>query len=260
MTVVIKLGGHALDRVDAEAPRLVELAADVRALRDEAVLIVHGGGPQIAELSDRLGVSSHFTDGLRVTDAETMRVVAWALSEVNLAVTSALVHAGLPAVGLAGVSGGVVRGAPAGPVWGRTAQGVAVEPAALVALVGASWIPVISPIALASDGGVVNANADTVAGAIAGALGARALFLLSDVEQLRADPDDPASALAHVTGADITRMLASGAIRDGMRPKARAALDAVRAGARRVVVGDGTRPHALRELLAGQGPSTEVVA
>ncbi len=260
MTVVVKLGGHALDRVDADAPRLVELAADVQALRDEGVLIVHGGGPQIGELSDRMGVTSHFSDGLRVTDTETMRVVAWALSEVNLAVTCALVHAGLPAVGLAGVSGGMVQGTPAGPAWGRTALDVDVDPAPLMALVRASWVPVISPIALARDGGMVNVNADTVAGSIAGAVGARALFLLSDVEQLRADPDDASSALAHVTGEDITRMLESGAIRDGMRPKARAALDAVRAGARRVVVGDGTRPHAVRDLLADQAPSTEVVA
>ncbi len=260
MTVVVKLGGHALDRLDASAPRLVELAQDVLAVCDEGVLVVHGGGPQIAELSERLDVTSHFVDGLRVTDAEAMRVVAWALSEVNLAVTSALAHAGLPAVGIAGVSGAAVTGAPAGPTWGRTAQGVDVDPALLVALMHASWVPVVSPIALASDGGMINANADTVAGAIAGAVGARTLFLLSDVAQLRADPDDASSALAQVTGEDVAQMLASGAIRDGMRPKARAALDALRAGAQRVVVGDGTRPHAVRELLAGQAPSTEVVA
>jgi acetylglutamate kinase len=120
--------------------------------------------------------------------------------------------------------------------------------------------PVISPLALDESGRLLNCNADTVAGCVAGALGAAALVLLSDVDQLRADPLDPASALESVDGARARQLLAEGAAREGMRPKMIAALDALDGGAARVLVANGTRPHALRDALAGTIPLTEVRA
>ncbi len=257
MTVVVKLGGHALDQIDADAPRLRELAEDLAAICAEGVVVVHGGGPQIEALARRLGVASRFVEGLRVTDDATLEVVALALSQVNLALTAALTHAGLRAVGVAGAAAGV-RGQPEGETWGRAALRVEVEAGVLGDLVTAGWVPIVSSLGLDSAGGLVNVNADTVAGAVAGSLGARALLLLSDIDQVRTDPHDPNSAVAQTSGAQIAELLASGAIRDGMRPKARAALDALGAGASRVIVGSGRGEHAVREILAGRAPATEV--
>jgi acetylglutamate kinase len=116
------------------------------------------------------------------------------------------------------------------------------------------------PLAVDDDGGLVNCNADVAAGALAGALDAEVLVLLSDVDQLRRDPMDESTALATVSGDDVREMLASDAVREGMRPKMTAALDALDAGARRVLLANGTRPHALRDALAGNIPTTEVLA
>ncbi len=117
----------------------------------------------------------------------------------------------------------------------------------------------MSPVAVDDRGELVNCNADTAAGAIAGALNATALVLLSDVDQLRANPDDPGSALSRVREDDLRRLLDEGAARDGMRPKATAALDALDGGAARVLIANGTTPHALRDTLTGAIPTTEIV-
>jgi acetylglutamate kinase len=119
---------------------------------------------------------------------------------------------------------------------------------------------VLCPVAVDDEGGLVNCNADVAAGALAGTLDADVLVLLSDVDQLRRDPEDVATSLASVSGGDVRAMLASGAVREGMRPKMTAALDALDAGARRVLLANGTRPHALRDALAGAIPTTEVLA
>jgi acetylglutamate kinase len=235
---------------------------DVAALRDEGtdVVVVHGGGPQIAELLARVGVASEFHQGLRVTTPEAMRFVAMALAGVNSAVVAALTRAGLACVGLSGVDGSMVTGASLGAPWDRAASVARVNVAVLEAQWRARFVPVVSPVATDHEGQLVNCNADVVAGALAAALGASTLVLLSDVDQLRADPDDAASVLAHVSASRVEEMIATGAARDGMRPKMAAALDALRAGARRVVLANGTRPHAVRDVVHGTIPTTEVVA
>jgi acetylglutamate kinase len=120
--------------------------------------------------------------------------------------------------------------------------------------------PVVSPLAVDEFGALINCNADSVAGALAGALDAAALVLLSDVDQLRSDALDESTALARVNGDDVQRLIDEDAIKEGMRPKMVAALDAIHGGAHRVLVANGTRPHALRDTLAGTMKSTEVVA
>jgi acetylglutamate kinase len=119
---------------------------------------------------------------------------------------------------------------------------------------------VLSPLAVDESGHLVNCNADSAAGALAGALDATALVLLSDVDQLRRDALDESSSLARVTGEDVRRLIDEGAVKDGMRPKMFAALDALNGGASRVLVANGTRPHALRDVLAGTALQTEVLA
>ncbi|HEY5111870.1 MAG TPA: acetylglutamate kinase [Acidimicrobiales bacterium] len=257
---VIKIGGHALDSLTPHSPVLNALASDVAALRDEStnVVIVHGGGPQIASLLDAVGVVSLFHEGLRVTNAETMEYVAMALSQVNLHVVAALNQAGLKSAGLSGVDGSMLTATALGAPWFRAGASPKVD----VTLIEALWMdgvtPVMSSIAVDESGELLNCNADAAAGALAGALGARALVLLSDVDQLRADPLDASTALASVRAAEVRRLIDDGSAREGMRPKMMAALEALEHGAQRVVLANGTKPHALRDALNGSTVTTEV--
>ncbi len=255
----MKLGGHAIDDVGPGSPVLSDLASDLGDL-DGPVAVVHGGGPQIAGLLHRLGLESRFVEGLRVTDPPTMDVVAMALGWVNVGIVAALQHRGLDAVGVTGPDGGIVRGVVAGGELGRVALVPQIDAGLIRDLWAADRVPVVSSIGLAPDGGLVNCNADSVAGALAAALGADQLILLSDVDQIRQDPDDPSTAIERVSAAELEAMLESGAVRDGMRPKARAALDALAGGARRVIVASGTRRYALSGVVARTVPVTEVVA
>jgi acetylglutamate kinase len=260
--IVVKVGGHALESLTVGSRGLVDLAGDLHVLAEQgsSVVVVHGGGPQIADLVDRVGVPSRFVDGLRVTDEATMPLVAMALSLVNVRIVAALNHAGVPAVGLSGADTGLLRAASLGPEWGRVGATPCVRTGLLEGLWSLGFTPVLSPIAVDAEGELLNVNADAVAGAVAGGADADALVLLSDVAQVRADPDDEASSMARLTRAQAESMLDSGQARDGMRPKLRAALEALAGGARQVIVADGTRSHALRDALSGDVPVTRVVA
>jgi acetylglutamate kinase len=259
--LVVKLGGHALDDLSVTSSTLAALASDLVSLRDEGadVVVVHGGGPQIAQLLQEVGRTSEFHEGLRITTPATMDYVAMALASVNTALVAALSHAGLRCVGLSGVDGHMVQGKSLGMPWDRAATVASVTPDALEAQWAAGFVPVVSPVSVDEEGALVNCNADIVAGALAGALGASTLVLLSDIDQLRADPDDASSVLTHVSASKVRDMIESGAAREGMRPKMTAALDALAGGAQRVVLANGTRVHAVRDVLSGQVPTTEVV-
>jgi acetylglutamate kinase len=259
--VVVKLGGHALDSLSPSSTVLIDLARDAAQLRDEGVkvVIVHGGGPQIADLLKRVGLESRFENGLRLTDAATMQVVVMALSDVNVRVVAALNDAGLASVGLSGADSSLLRSESVGEPYDRVGEAPLVNRAALDALWSVGLTPVVNPVALDKNAEPLNCNADSVAGALAGALRADVLVLLSDVDQLLAHVEDPTSALSTVTGAEIHAMQHSGAARDGMSPKLTAALDALLGGAERILLANGTRAHALRDALAHAIPTTEVV-
>ena len=257
---VVKLGGHALDSLGVRSGVLVALASDVVALRGEGanVIIVHGGGPQIAALLGAVGLKSHFHEGLRVTDEATMEYVAMALSQVNLHLVTTLNQAGLTSVGLSGADGSTFSASALGAPWGRVGASPKVDTGLIETLWEVGVTPVTSSIAVDEDGELVNCNADAAAGALAGALSAQSLVLLSDVDQLRADPLDEHSSIASISGSEVRRLLETGSAREGMRPKMLAALEALDSGARRVVMANGSRPHALRDALAGTIPTTEV--
>ncbi len=258
--VVVKLGGHALDSLSPDSPLLAALADDVGALRANGVevVLVHGGGPQITELLEATGHATRFHDGLRVTDEVTMHYVAMALAGVNLHLVAAFVHAGLRCVGLSGVDNGLLRAEAVGEPWGRIGAAPKVDGELILNLWGDAVTPIVSPVATDHAGELVNCNADVAAGALAGALDAE-LILLSDVDQLRRDPNDESSVLAAVGGEEVRRLVDSGAAREGMRPKMLAALDALDGGARTVLLANGTREHALRDALNRTIPTTEVV-
>ena len=173
--VVVKLGGHALDSLAPSSPVLVDLAHDVADLRDAGVhvVVVHGGGPQIAALLASVGIESRFHDGLRVTDVETMRYVVMALADVNVRIVAALNDAGLASVGLCGADASLLRSASVGEPHDRVGETPLVNRVALDALWSAGFTPVVSPVALDKDAEPLNCNADTVAGALAAELGRR---------------------------------------------------------------------------------------
>ena len=257
---MVKLGGHALTSLSASAPVLVDLAHDIAQLQREGtdVVVVHGGGPQIAQLLERVGLEGQFHEGLRLTDAATMEWVAMALSLVNLRIVAALNQSGLAAIGLSGADGSVFRATALGEKWGRAALAPVVGVRVVRSLWASGLTPILSSIALDDEGELLNCNADSAAGALAGALGARSLVLLSDVDQLRSDPDDPCTVLASVTSGEVRGLIESGAARGGMRPKMVAAIDALDAGALRVLLANGVHPHALVRALGGLISTTEV--
>ena len=259
--LVVKIGGHALDSMEPNSPLLVQLAQDIAHLTSGGteIALVHGGGPQIEELLETARVESRFHEGLRITDTATMNYVAMALCHVNLLVTASLNHAGVPSVGLSGADGSLFVSTSLGEPWQRAGTTPAVRTEIVTSLWANGFSPVICSLAVDEDGELVNCNADTAAGALAGALDAETLVLLSDVDQVRDDSDDPSSALAHLSAFQLTSLLESGAARDGMVPKLRAALDALDAGAQRVLLANGTRHHALRDAMNGTIPTTEIV-
>lgn len=259
--VVVKLGGHALDTLEPGSPVLKDLAADVIALREGGtnVVVVHGGGPQIASLLEIVGVESRFHEGLRITDERTMSFVAMALSEVNVRVVAALNCAGLASIGVSGADDSAMVSSSLGEPWNLAGSTPKVRAAFLESLWGMGLTPVMSSLAVDADGRLLNCNADTAAGAVAAALGASVLVLLSDIDQLRGDADDPTTALSRVSSAQVRHLMETGAARDGMRPKMAAALDALDGGAARILLANGTRAHALGQSLSGAVPTTEVV-
>ncbi len=260
--VVIKLGGHALDVTSDAEQLLAGLASDIRELRaagDEVVLI-HGGGPQINELVTSRGLSTTFAHGLRVTTPEVLECVVMGLSMVNARVVGQLVHHDLPAVGIHGASGGLVVCSARTEELGAVGHNPRVNASILTSMLQLGWLPVIAPYAIDDRGSLLNCNADAVAGAVAGALNAETLLLLSDIDQVRRTPTDPDSGIDRLTTVDAQELLRSGSAHGGMRPKIESALVSLENGAHRVLIANGTFPHCVRDVTKGSQVSTEVVA
>jgi acetylglutamate kinase len=245
--VVVKLGGRSLEAPGA----LRELAGDLAGIAGEAVL-VHGGGPEVSAWCARLGIETRFDDGLRVTDGPTLEVAAAVLAGLaNKRLVAALRTAGIDALGVAALDGGIVEARPhaAAARLGRVGEVAGVNAGRLAAWLGAGLVPVVASVG-AHGGMLLNLNADDVAAAIAAGLGARALVLLSDAPGVRLGGGvAPALGLAAVDGA-----LAGGEVAGGMRPKLRAARAAVAAGAGVAWIAAWQGPGTLAALLGGAPP------
>jgi len=259
--VVVKYGGNALADGD-EAAALAAFAEDIVLLQAVGLrpVVVHGGGPQIAALLKQLGIESEFRDGLRVTNAETLDVARMVLvGKVNSDIVGAINVHGALAVGLSGVDANLITADLRSAELGFVGDVTKVDPGIIERLLAQGLTPVIATIGSDSAGQSYNINADTVAGAIAEALGAEKLIFLTDVAGLRADPDDPASVLTRVSCGELEAMIASGAASGGMVPKAEACAHAVRGGVAAAHILDGRVPHALLvELFTDAGLGTMV--
>jgi acetylglutamate kinase len=267
-TFVVKYGGHAMG--DPEAAR--DFAEDVVLLKAVGInpIVVHGGGPQIGRMLKQLGIESQFHDGLRVTDAETAKVAEMVLSgAINKEIVGWIAQAGGRAVGLSGKDAGLVTarkisrqqadpniGIERNVDLGFVGEPIAVNRAILDTLSGSGVIPVIAPIAPGADGATYNINADTMAGAIAAAIGASRLFLLTDVAGVL---DGDGTLLTDLTPKKIAALQSEGVVTGGMIPKLETCINAVNHGVDAAVILDGRVPHAmLVEVFTKSGAGTLV--
>ncbi|WP_010507726.1 acetylglutamate kinase [Komagataeibacter europaeus] len=265
-TVVVKYGGSAM--VDTSLS--TAFGHDIALLKQVGVnpVVVHGGGPQISAMLKRLQIESTFIDGLRVTDAAMIDVIEMVLGgKVNKQVAGLINRAGALAVGISGLDGGLIsarrlqrRAREAGVETDRlldlgfVGEPTRIDPRVIYALSGSGLIPVIAPIGAGEQGETYNINADTAAGAIAGAVNASRLLMLTDVPGVL---DGDGRLIPELTAEDARRGIASGMISGGMIPKVETCLEAVRAGAKAAVILDGRVRHScLLELFTEAGPGT----
>jgi len=264
--VVVKYGGHAMGEEDLAR----SFARDIVLMEQTAInpVVVHGGGPQIGEMLKRLGIESHFAAGLRVTDAATIEIVEMVLGgSINKQIVGFINAAGGKAVGLCGKDGNMVvaRKATRRVVdadshiekivdLGFVGEPEKVDVTVLTQILGRDLIPVLAPLATSSEGLTYNVNADTFAGAIAGALKAKRLLLLTDVPGVL---DKSKHLIKQLSTDDARRLIADGTISGGMIPKVETCIYALEAGVEGVVILDGKVPHAvLLELLTDHGAGT----
>jgi len=265
-TIVIKYGGNAM----TEEKLKNGFARDIVLLKQVGVnpVVVHGGGPQIGQLLERIGKESRFINGMRVTDRETMDVVEMVLGGlVNKSIVSLINHNGGNAVGLTGKDGGLIRArkmeiertspeldVPEIIDLGHVGEVTAIDPTIVDTLDHGSFIPVIAPIGVGQDQVSYNINADLVAGKLASVLGAEKLLLLTNTAGIL---DEDGNVLTGLKTADINALIADGTIHGGMLPKVSCALDAVNSGVKTSHIIDGRVEHAVMlELLTDEGVGT----
>jgi acetylglutamate kinase len=261
-TVVVKYGGNALAGT-SEHDALTLFAEDIVLMRLVGMrpIVVHGGGPQISALMARLGKQTEFVDGLRVTDAETVEIARMVLKgQVNPQLVAAINVHGRFAVGISGVDAGLIRATARHPDLGFVGDVTEINPDIIHGLIEDEFIPVIATIGSDEHGQAYNINADTVAGAIAEAIGAEKLVYLTDIEGLRRDIADEASLIRQVSADELDGMVDDGTIIGGMIPKVASCVRAVRNGVHRAHILDGRIAHVLLlEIFTDAGIGTMVM-
>lgn len=270
-TIVVKYGGHAM--LNEELKRSV--IQDIVLMRFVGMnpVLVHGGGPEITQLLQRLGKKSEFVQGQRVTDQETMEVVEMVLvGKINKDIVAQINHLGAKAVGLSGKDGGLITarrktlrqinadGQEVSIDLGFVGEVEKVNPGLLKTLIEHGYIPVVAPIGVGPNGESLNINADYVAGNLAVALHADKLVLLTDVEGVFASAEDKNTLLSTITAAEVERLISRGAIAGGMIPKVECCLAALQGGVSKTHIIDGRLPHSiLLEIFTHEGIGTMVV-
>ena len=266
LSVVIKFGGHAM----GEQTSIEAFASDIVLLRQVGAkpVVVHGGGPQIASMLQRLKMESNFIDGLRVTDQQTISIVEMVLAgAINKSLVASISSAGGMAVGISGKDGNLIKAeklAHKTKVSDSVIENLVdlgfvgipekVDTQVLDALIGSGMIPVVAPLGLGADGETYNINADTAAGSISSALGASRLLMLTDVEGVL---DEAGKLIPRLSIAQARELIANGVINGGMIPKVETCMEAVKSGAGAAVILDGRKKHAvLVELFTEHGIGT----
>ena len=257
-TVVVKYGGNAMTS-DILKEQVMEDLVLLR-LVGVRVVLVHGGGPDVSEMMTKLGKKPEFVDGLRVTDRETVDIVQMVLAgKINKTLVNLLEMKGGHAIGLSGMDGRMIEAKRKDERLGYVGEITAVNIAPVEYLIERGYIPVVSTLGCDGEGNTYNINGDTAAAAIAGALGAERLIMMTDIAGILRDRDDPATLIPEITVADAEKLKEEGIVSGGMIPKVECCIDAIRRGVKKVIIMDGRVPHSiLMELLTDEGAGTLV--
>lgn len=262
-TLVVKYGGHAM--IDPTLKNMVMQDLVLMKLIGIKPVVVHGGGPEITALMDRVGIAPQFVDGQRVTDAETMDIAEMVLAgKLNGEIVSRLNQMGGRAVGLSGKDANLIVArklvSENGKELGYVGEPEKINPEIIRILEDNDFIPVVSPIGVDREGQTYNINADTVAADMAMALKAKKLILLTDVRGICRDAKDPSTLIHQIRGCEVESLIEQGVVKGGMIPKVRACADALEAGVGTAHILDGRLPHALLvELFTDKGIGTMIM-
>ena len=256
--VVIKYGGNAM--INEQLKQQVMEDIVLLWLIGVKVVLVHGGGPEINELMTKLGKKAEFVDGLRVTDKETVDIVQMVLAgKVNKTLVNLLEMKGGKAMGISGMDGRLIESEIKDERLGYVGKITKVHITPVIDLLEKGYIPVISTIGCDKQGNAYNINGDTAAAFVAGALGAQRLIMMTDIDGILRDKDDPGTIIPHLTIEEIEQLKGEGIISGGMIPKVDCCVEAIHKGVKNVVIMDGRVPHSiLMELLTDEGAGTMV--
>ena len=254
--VVIKYGGNAMINEDLKDSVMRDII--LLSLIGVKVVLVHGGGPEITDMLNKIGKKSEFVGGLRVTDKETVDVVQMVLAgKVNKSLVHLIETKGGSAIGLSGMDGGMIQAKVKDPQLGYVGEITGINTKPILDVIEKGYIPVISTVGCDSEGNVYNINADTAAARIAGELGAESLISMTDISGILRDKDDPTTLIPVIKVSEADQLKQDGIISGGMIPKVECCINAIKWGVNRVFIIDGRIPHAiLIEMLTSEGIGT----
>ena len=257
-TVVVKYGGNAMTNADLKQQVMDDIV--LLWLIGVKVVLIHGGGPEISSMMDKLGKKAEFVDGLRVTDKETVDIVQMVLAgKVNKTLVTLLEKRGGKAIGLCGMDGNLIVARMKDEKLGYVGEVTQINIDPVTDILEKGYIPVISTLGCDADGNAYNINADTAAAHIAGALGAERFILMTDIAGILKDKDDPSTLIPEITIPQARKLKEEGIISAGMIPKVQCCVTAIESGVKNVVIMDGRVPHSiLMELLTNEGAGTLV--
>lgn len=257
--LVVKYGGNAM--VSEELKESVMSDIILLSTIGIKVVLVHGGGPEITGMLNKIGKKSEFVNGLRVTDKETADVVQMVLAgKINKSLVNLLCARGGKAIGLSGSDGGMIKAKPKAAELGYVGEITDINVQTILDVIEMGYIPVISTVGFDDDGNTYNINADTVAAGIAGRLKAESLISMTDIAGILRDKDDPTTLISKIFVEDAPKLMDDGIISGGMIPKVQCCVDAINLGVRKVFVIDGRIPHSIIiEVLTDEGIGTMFV-
>ena len=254
--IVVKYGGNAM--INDELKNSVMRDIVLLNLIGVKVVLVHGGGPEISEMLKKVGKESVFIDGLRYTDEETVEIVRMVLAgKINKSLVNLIERIGGKAIGLCGIDGHMLKCETADPKLGYVGKITEVDTKIITDSLDAGYIPIVSTVGYDDEGHIYNVNADTAAAALAGALGAESLILMTDTKGVLRDKDDESSLIEKIYVSDIPSLVKQGVISGGMIPKIECCKEAIRRGVHKVFIIDGRVSHSiLVEILSDSGIGT----
>jgi len=256
--VVVKYGGNAM--INEELKQQVMEDIVLLNLIGVKIVLVHGGGPEISEMMNKLGKKTEFVNGLRVTDAETAEIAQMVLSgKVNKSLVTLLLKKGGNAIGLCGVDGRFIEARMKDERLGYVGEITRINTDPVTGLLEGHYIPVVATVGCDREGNIYNINGDTAAAFLAGALGAERLIMMTDVAGILMDKDDPSTLIKYMTISEAEELFSKGVINGGMIPKVECCIEAIKKGVKNTVIMDGRVPHSiLMELLTNEGAGTMI--